>query len=862
MENYVPIQKIEYIIDNNIFIIEPIEFYYCERPVIFYKFIHEKTGENPEKLEAILPLYMSDGQTNKLRSNLLLPFLCIESGDITDTCPHDLYITNPGQVYKLTPCNDANTILMHNNIIDNIKKVIPNYETTTEFKKLNDEDKKGSDLFSVLPRMNSFIFLLLNIINPKIKYYIDNKREEPNLKKAYENHIHYGKLLEDKKKKDEEELIAARKADAEREEQLYQKLKRREEKINTDTSTKKDEDTVLGIERVKFPKASMSVIPESSLSTKTKPAIVGIGPSVSAVTRETSVVPMGTSGLGVPLERSGTSVVPMGTSGLGVPAITREISVVPMRTSGLGVPAITRGTSVVPMGTSGLGVPAITREISVVPMGTSGLGVPAITRGTSVVPMGTSGLGVPAITRETSVVPMGTSGLGVPLERSGTSVVPMGTSGLGVPLERSGTSVVPMGTSGLGVPLERSGTSVVPMRTSGLGVPAITRETSVVPMGTSGLGVPAITRGTSVVPVSVQERYPPQTMLSIFKPITIDNIGVSTYFNYIDIRDFIHYILFLQTNDELSSGSYLGIDLYLIELVNLFVKLYNDTIRDDKIKITIINKKYSDFIKINKNELNKKIQICVNKNINTQYLENYKIFTNISTNFSKLYLLNDNLLSSYIRPNPSCNFLEYSFETFNLSCDTDIKIFFEKLTSIFTYKHTFIDRFTKNLYNPLYNKKWEIDRNILDDIIYKILIKVLNFIDKKINEYNIKNEFIFIEKNKDIFKDIMKKFIVFCDNFFLKTDIINLLDKETVNGTVTYIVNDKVKDRFTELCKKYSSYIYGLLKLLNEKIIERKEILKTYTGVSSVVENEKTKQKYLKYKQKYINLKYNIVKKL
>ena len=355
-------------------------------------------------------------------------------------------------------------------------------------------------------------------------------------------------------------------------------------------------------------------------------------------------------------------------------------------------------------------------------------------------------------------------------------------------------------------------------------------------------------------------------MLSIFKPITGDNIGVSTYFNYIDIRDFIHYILFLQTNDELSSGSYLGIDLYLIQLVNLFVKLYNDTIRDDKIKITIINKKYSDFIKINKNELNKKIQICVNKNINTQYLENYKIFTNISTNFSKSYLLNDNLLSSYILPNPSCNFLEYSFERFNLSCDTDIKIFFEKLTSIFTYRHSFIERFTKNLYNPLYNKKWEINKIIFDDIRYNILsnilLKVLNFIDNKINEYNIKNEFIFIEKNKDIFKDIIKKFIVICDNFFLKTDILNLLDKETVNGTVTYIVNDKVKDRFTELCKKYSSYIYGLLKLLNEKIIERKKILKTYTGVSSVVEDEKTKQKYLKYKQKYINLKYNIVKKL
>ena len=123
--------------------------------------------------------------------------------------------------------------------------------------------------------------------------------------------------------------------------------------------------------------------------------------------------------------------------------------------------------------------------------------------------------------------------------------------------------------------------------------------------------------------------------------------------------------------------------------------------------------------------VNKKIQICVNKNINTQYLENYKIFTNISTNFSKSYLLNDNLLSSYILPNPSCNFLEYSFERFNLSCDTDIKIFFEKLTSIFTYRHSFIERFTKNLYNPLYNKKWEINKIIFDDIRYNILYNIL-----------------------------------------------------------------------------------------------------------------------------------------
>ena len=172
--DYFDLQDITFTEGNDRFKMEPIEFYYTKRirisrPIFFYKFTHEKLDDVTNKIEAIIPLYMSDGKTNSYRGNLLLPFLCIQSDDNTDSCPIDPYNRYPyGMVYKLDPCKDIDGVLIHKNIIDNIKRMYDTdgneYEKTEEYINLHEKNLQGKDLFSVLPRMESFILFLLNIL--------------------------------------------------------------------------------------------------------------------------------------------------------------------------------------------------------------------------------------------------------------------------------------------------------------------------------------------------------------------------------------------------------------------------------------------------------------------------------------------------------------------------------------------------------------------------------------------------------------------------------------------------------------------------------------------------------------------------
>ena len=179
MDTSIELQKIEYTFDvNNKFIINPIGFYYTKslpkepirRVVIFYEFIYI----NKKKLiSSIIPLYLSDGKSNGYRGNLLLPFLCIESGNRSDTCPFKEKITQ-GLLYKLKPCHDLDSNKLFDSIIENIETKHPDYKTTTEYIELNKYNKLGQGVYTVLPRMDSFILFFLNIVNSKIKYISEN----------------------------------------------------------------------------------------------------------------------------------------------------------------------------------------------------------------------------------------------------------------------------------------------------------------------------------------------------------------------------------------------------------------------------------------------------------------------------------------------------------------------------------------------------------------------------------------------------------------------------------------------------------------------------------------------------------------
>lgn len=204
--------KINYTINEHIFIIEPTEYYsityntysfdkktYSEiissayRPVIFYKFTYKNNTDNTI-IESTIPLYVSDGKTNRFRGNLLLPFLCIESGGSLsgerDGCPLHLVRPQQNDVYKLDPCEDLNTEKLFIEVMNNIKKKDGNYESTEKHKKLTDDAKKGMGLYTVLPRMKSFIIFLLNIVNYKIKYIIENNISDDKFNTLFQPYAH------------------------------------------------------------------------------------------------------------------------------------------------------------------------------------------------------------------------------------------------------------------------------------------------------------------------------------------------------------------------------------------------------------------------------------------------------------------------------------------------------------------------------------------------------------------------------------------------------------------------------------------------------------------------------------------------
>jgi len=128
---------------------------------------------------ATVPYYLSDGETNGFRSNLLLPFICIRGDetqykisvvDNSTNCPIAIYNDKytSGLVYKLISCNH----LDFTNIID-----VTNYEEAKHKRILQvliAKLKNGTDLMSVLPRLTNILDFLLAISVSKLKNINDN----------------------------------------------------------------------------------------------------------------------------------------------------------------------------------------------------------------------------------------------------------------------------------------------------------------------------------------------------------------------------------------------------------------------------------------------------------------------------------------------------------------------------------------------------------------------------------------------------------------------------------------------------------------------------------------------------------------
>ncbi len=108
-------------------------------------------------------------------------------------------------------------------------------------------------------------------------------------------------------------------------------------------------------------------------------------------------------------------------------------------------------------------------------------------------------------------------------------------------------------------------------------------------------------------------------------------------------------------------------------MIKKFVEIYEKIVKDDKINITYINKDLNnpiDFKPIDVTELNMKIKVCNENNIDQLYYNNYKIFNEISAHFLSLYELysKDNPITKYIDKAQYCYTLNSSFKMFSITC--------------------------------------------------------------------------------------------------------------------------------------------------------------------------------------------------
>ena len=77
--------------DNKTILIEPIQFYmlndHSVKYVIMYKLMYIDNQNPSSNIESTIPYYISNGVTNKLRANMLYPFMCYSNVNDIKTCP-------------------------------------------------------------------------------------------------------------------------------------------------------------------------------------------------------------------------------------------------------------------------------------------------------------------------------------------------------------------------------------------------------------------------------------------------------------------------------------------------------------------------------------------------------------------------------------------------------------------------------------------------------------------------------------------------------------------------------------------------------------------------------------------------------
>lgn len=156
-------------------IMTPVNFYTISDHEIKYVVMYNlKFINTNEEIQSNIPYYISNGNTNKLRANMLYPFMCYSNTYNKENCPYDLSRESFG-TYKYT------SLLLKYKIVDNIDidkleeqllhtfiQIYPEEQTKIR-NKIRLKDLQGHDLISVMQRITNLVDFFICIVNDTIR---------------------------------------------------------------------------------------------------------------------------------------------------------------------------------------------------------------------------------------------------------------------------------------------------------------------------------------------------------------------------------------------------------------------------------------------------------------------------------------------------------------------------------------------------------------------------------------------------------------------------------------------------------------------------------------------------------------------
>jgi hypothetical protein len=166
----------------------PVKFYeIADHHVKYIVMYHLKfTAPGRTDVEATIPYYVSDGTTNKLRANMLYPFMCYSSMSQASDCPYNM-TRNQSQfvniLLKYSIIANIDIDALERSLFDIFLRTFSNPEEKEEREQLriklivpSNKDSRGNDLISVLQRITNLIDFLICISCDSVRKFTIDER--------------------------------------------------------------------------------------------------------------------------------------------------------------------------------------------------------------------------------------------------------------------------------------------------------------------------------------------------------------------------------------------------------------------------------------------------------------------------------------------------------------------------------------------------------------------------------------------------------------------------------------------------------------------------------------------------------------